>query len=404
MQNIKTIGLSALIAACVLSSVATADAPGNASTNNTGASNTGASTNTNTSNAPSNEELYEIIQAQQEQIDSMNKEQSSGGLGAVSIGGYGELHYNNIKDEDDEIDFHRFVLYFGYEFSDTLRFFSEVELEHALSGDDKPGEVELEQAYIEYDISNRTHIKGGVFLIPVGFLNETHEPPTFYGVERNQVEKDIIPTTWWEAGAALNGELVVGTGLSYDVALTSGLLLNSDNGYKIRSGRQKVAEAKANDFALTGRLKYTGVRGLELASTIYYQDDVTQDTESEEISGLLIEAHADYNTKYWGMKALVANWELSGDEPEDIGRDKQRGGFLEASFKPVPKVGIYTRYSHWDNNAGDNDDTDWDRIEAGVNYWPHEDVVLKFDIFDQEQNDDNDASGFNLGIGYQFNS
>ena len=94
----------------------------------------------------------------------------------VSIGGYGELHYNNTETDDgmnnDEIDFHRFVLFFGYQFTDNLRFFSEFELEHALAGDDKPGEVELEQAFIEYDINQNASVLGGVFLLPVGILNE----------------------------------------------------------------------------------------------------------------------------------------------------------------------------------------------------------------------------------------
>ena len=119
------------------------------------------------------------------------------------IGGYGELHYNNIEDTES-IDFHRFVLFFGHEFTESIRFFSEFELEHALSGDGKPGEVELEQAYIEMDLTESTTLKTGLFLVPVGIINETHEPPTFYGVERNPVEKNIIPATWWEAGAGFN--------------------------------------------------------------------------------------------------------------------------------------------------------------------------------------------------------
>jgi hypothetical protein len=100
--------------------------------------------------------------------------------------------------------------------------------------------------------------------MPVGILNETHEPATFYGVERNDVENIIIPSTWWEAGGALNG--YYSNGISWDLALTSGLAIptTGDNAFRIRSGRQKVSEAIANDFAYTGRLKYTGVRGLEL--------------------------------------------------------------------------------------------------------------------------------------------
>ena len=116
----------------------------------------------------------------------------------TTLGGYGELHLN--QGDKEQIDFHRFVLFVNHRFSDRVKFFSELELEHSLSGDGKPGEVELEQAYIEFSLDNDWSIRAGQYLLPLGILNEVHEPDTFYGVERNSVEANIIPTTWWEGG------------------------------------------------------------------------------------------------------------------------------------------------------------------------------------------------------------
>jgi len=139
-----------------------------------------------------------------------------GFMDRTTLGGYGELHYNNFRGDlpdgvtdhkKDEIDFHRFVLFFGHKFNDWISFKAELELEHALAGEGKGGEIELEQAYVDLALNKHYNIKAGLFIIPVGILNETHEPPTFYGVERNEVEKRIIPTTWWEAGAAVYGEV-----------------------------------------------------------------------------------------------------------------------------------------------------------------------------------------------------
>ena len=129
----------------------------------------------------------------------------------TQLGGYGELHYNNLAGEGaaadkDEVDLHRFVLFIGHQFTDRIRLFSELEIEHAISGEGENGEVELEQAYLEMDLTAHHRLAAGVQLIPVGFLNETHEPPTFYGVERNPVETNILPSTWWEAGLGLRGE------------------------------------------------------------------------------------------------------------------------------------------------------------------------------------------------------
>lgn len=319
----------------------------------------------------------------------------------TTIGGYGELHYNNYEDKDAEVDFHRFVLFFGHEFSDTVRFFSEFELEHSIAGDGKAGEIELEQAYVEVDINEGLSSKIGLFLIPVGIINETHEPPTFYGVERNGVEKNIIPATWWEAGVAFNYNPT--GGVSIDGAVTSGLNVGSD--FSIRGGRQKVAKATAENLAYTGRVKYTAVAGLELAATLQYQTDITQGGANftapiDKADATLLEAHAIYQINNFTVRALYARWDIDGDEAKAIGRDEQTGWYVEPSYEFNEKVGVFARYSEYDNNAGNSDSTTVESTSVGVNYYLHENVVLKADY--ENLGGAKDSSGFNLGFGYQF--
>lgn len=333
------------------------------------------------------------IRALEEQVDILadQLEQQPASGSRTSIGGYGELHYNNYDDQTDEIDFHRFVLFFGHDFSDDIRFFSEFELEHSLAGEGKDGEVELEQAYIEFDLNDRTRAKGGLFLIPVGILNETHEPPTFYGVERNPVETRIIPSTWWEAGGALSGEF--GQGLSYDVAVHSGL----DGGTNIRGGRQKVSEATAEDLAYTARLKYTGIAGLELAATVQSQGDMTQTRTDNIDGGTLFETHAVYQGEHVGVRALYASWDIDGDGAGTA--DEQEGYYVEGSYRLTDSFGVFARQSVWSLDTAAPEDNE--QTDVGFNYWPHPNVVIKFDV--QRQNDAaGDVDGFNLGIGYQF--
>lgn len=319
----------------------------------------------------------------------------------TTIGGYGELHYNNYEDSDAAIDFHRFVLFFGHEFSDTVRFFSEFELEHSIAGEGKSGEVELEQAYVEVDINEGTSAKVGLFLIPVGIINETHEPPTFYGVERNGVEKNIIPATWWEAGAAVNFKPA--PGLSIDAAATSGLEVGED--FKIRNGRQKVAKAKAEDLAYTARVKYTAIAGLELAATLQYQTDITQggsnfSTAVDTADATLLEAHAIYQVNDFTVRALYARWDINSDEAKALGRDEQTGWYVEPSYAFNEDVGVFARYAEYDNNAGNSDSTTVESTSVGVNYYLHENVVLKADY--ENLGGSKDSDGFNLGFGYQF--
>lgn len=327
----------------------------------------------------------------------------------TTIGGYGEMHYNSLSDQNggakdkDEIDFHRFVLFFGHEFNDRLRLFSELELEHAFSGNgsDKPGEVELEQAYIQYDLTDHQRVTAGLFLTPVGILNETHEPTTFYGTERNNVEKNIIPTTWWEGGAMLSGELA--QGFSYDVAFTSGLNTSAADGYAVRDGRGKVAEAKAKDPAYTSRLKWTAIPGVELAASVQYQADVTQGMDAAAGSATLIETHAVIEQGPFGLRALYATWDLDGAGPASVGADEQTGWYIEPSYKLSDKVGLFSRYSLWDNQAGNSSDTEYTQWDIGVNWWIDPQVVVKLDYQDQSSpTNQAELDGVNIGLGYQF--
>ena len=326
----------------------------------------------------------------------------------TTIGGYGELHYNNWnstngKKDKDEIDFHRFVLFFGHEFSDKLRLFAELELEHAVTGDGFGGEVELEQAYIEYDFTDQASAKAGVVLMPVGILNETHEPTTFYGVERNQVEKFIIPTTWWEAG--LFGNYHFENGVSLDAGVATGL--DVDNSVYIRGGRGKVSKQKAKDGSLAGRVKYTGLPGLELAASLIWQANMSQSTPGVNVGGgFLSEFHVIYSHQLGPGtlqgKALYSRWDI--DTPIDEA-SAQWGWYLEPAYRmptSIGDIGVYGRYSKLDYYKAKNQQVAI--YEGGVNWWLHEDVVFKADYFyeDGQSIGRTNIHGFDLGIGYQF--
>jgi hypothetical protein len=359
------------------------------------------------------------IDAVSEYTESLTSAAGASWTEKTQLGGYGELHYNNLSADDSkydkkEIDIHRFVIYLNHQFNDRLRLYSELELEHSIAGDDQNGEIELEQAYLQYDLDDRHQINGGLFLVPVGILNETHEPNTFYGVERNDVESIIIPTTWWEGGAAVGGRY--SNGLAWDFATTSGLAIpanafNSDGSsnkdqYRIRSGRQKVSEANANDLAYTGRIKYTGITGLELASTYQYQTDASQVSGDGLDAGQLLSAHAIFQHGLFTLRALYAGWHFDGDAVEAADADTQTGWYAEPSLKFRPgnyDVGIYARYEVLDAYRAEDQFNEW---QTGVNYWPVENVVLKFDYRDRNYDltaaRGRDFNGFDLGMGYVF--
>lgn len=379
---------------------------------------------------PSVEEMWKIIQQQQKTIEALQDklseqdktvadtsqqveaqqeaiavvadaiEDQSTPVDRVKIGGYGELHYNNL-DSGEEMDFHRFVLFFGYDFNEKTRFFSELEVEHALSGDGKPGEVELEQAYIEHMFNETTKATAGVNLVPVGILNETHEPDTFFGVERNNVEKNIIPSTWWEAGLGFNKQLTDQLGV--DIFVSSGLNVptSGSNAFKIRNGRQKVAEAKASDLAYTARLRYNPIPGLQLAATYQHQTDLTQG--ALDVAADLFEINAQYQKDGFGLRALYANWDLDNNvNAVNAARAEQMGYYIEPSYRfgGAREYGVFARYSVYNNNSADRNALDIEQMDIGFNYWLTPTTVFKFDYQDQSEGGSDD--GFNLGVGYSF--
>lgn len=323
-----------------------------------------------------------------------------GQTGETTVGGYGELYYNNL-DSKKEINLRRVILFLGHRFNERIRFFSELEVENAkVEGGEEGGEVAMEQAYLDFALTDKHSALAGLLLVPVGFLNEVHEPPTFYGVVRNPVETDIIPTTWRELGTGLAGALA--PGWRYDFMVTSGFNVPTSgaNAFKVRNGRQEGQQAVANDLAYTGRIKWLGLPGVELAAAVQYQGDVTQGVATESVSAVLAEAQAAISKGPFALRALYARWDLDGQAPKAIGRDKQKGWYLEPSFRLTPQFGVFARYNAWDNEAGDSVDSKKKQTDLGLNFWPHENVVVKFDI--QRQSGAVNDDGYNLGVGYMF--
>lgn len=349
-----------------------------------------------TANEAKVEEATEEVEAAAEAFETAQTSmRGSSWADRTTIGGYGELHYNN-QEGDDEVDFHRFILYFGHEFTENIRFFSELELEHALAGEGKPGEVELEQAWIEADITDHHRLRVGLDILPVGLVSYNHEPNTFYGVERPEVEVRIIPSTWWEAGIGLNGELA--PGWNYDAVLHSGLSTTTN----IRSGRQKVSEANADHPAVTARLRYTGIPGLEVGGSFQYQSDITAGIADN--SATLFEGHVDWKHRTGlGLRALYTRWDL--DKVLSIaGDDTQYGYYIEPAYRfPLGfisgEVGVFARWSELDYGNTKEEE----RIGFGINYWPIDQVAFKFDWINIDDVDaDTSADTFNLGLAYQF--
>ncbi len=180
------------------------------------------------------------------------------------LSGYMDFHVNKADHSDTVVDFHRFVLLLNHGFTPKIRFVGEIELEHAfVEGLEEAGELELEQAYLDFLLHRGFNLRAGMLLVPIGIINERHEPPVYNGVERPMVDTVIVPSTWFDVGAGVHGELPGALRYrAFVMAPLDALEFNADEG--IRGGRQKGSEANVRHPAVTGRLEYLGVRGLTL--------------------------------------------------------------------------------------------------------------------------------------------
>jgi hypothetical protein len=189
-------------------------------------------------------------------------------ISASAFGGYGELTLNVPSNAPGVVDLRRFVLFFGHNFTDRIRFYSEFEVEHAVASSTDKGEAEVEQAYLDGLLSRRLNLRGGLILMPMGIVNVYHEPPSFNGVDRPDVDQFVIPSTWREPGLGIFGEIA--EGLRYQLYFVNGF---NTNGFTAESalheGHQEAQLARASDCGGIARVDYEPVLGTVVGASAY---------------------------------------------------------------------------------------------------------------------------------------
>lgn len=362
------------------------------------------------------EELRRQIDAISRQIEAMQlgqdiveADESRYGLGpaaskvyrvsrGVSIGGYGEMLYENfsstrqdgtVSGKKDQIDFLRAVLYFGYKFNENILFNSEIEFEHASTGN--AGSVAVEFAYIDFFLAPWLGARAGLLLLPVGYINELHEPPIFLGTERPETERRIIPTTWRENGLGLFGE---SGGFSYRAYAINAFDAVGDGSSRasgfdatgLRGGRQKGSKAVVENVAGVGRVDYVGILGLNVGTSLYYgnagQGNIDSNGRAIAAPTFIWEGHANYRAHGFWLRGLYTlstvddvaqlNDAQGFTGKESIG-ERLTGWYLEAGYDVLHSVRTnhqaipYVRYEQINTQA---------RVPAGFSADPASDATI----------------------------
>jgi len=348
----------------------------------------------------------------------------------TSIGGYGEVHYQNPSGPDSPgiVNVARFVMFLAHQFNAKIALRSELEVEDAKveAGDTRAGEVSVEQVYLDYMLSPAATLRAGLLLAPIGLINETHEPTTFNGVERPALDNDVIPTTWRDIGLGVVGQIPGSSGLSYRVYLLNGLQASgftADEG--IRGGRQEGQLASFANPSFTGRLEYARP-GLKVGGSFWYGGSANQDpalgTGTFDNAVALVSADARYETGPFSFRAEAVNIHVSDVEAINAAFGGQvgsriAGGYLEGAYNVLTLVApashqrldAFVRHERYNTQAGVpagvvRDDALARRITTlGLTYKPVYNVAFKGD-YQLRRNQAGVGEGelLNLGIGYQF--
>ena len=364
----------------------------------------------------------------------------------LTIGGYGEAAYTRNFYSDNvyrysrpseyandpshgRFDIPHAVIYIGYDFGKGWSMQTEVEFEHIGSGSavekefteageweaeiEQGGEVELEQFWIQKSFGPEFNVRAGHIVVPVGGLNNAHEPFNFFTVYRPEGEFTILPSTWHDTGISLWGK----TGnWRYELLVTAGLDgFMFDRDRFVHYGAKSSYEFRvANQLGYAARVDNYSVKGLRVGLSAFYgramhnsYPNDLHNTRYADVKGrtfigaldfaykgkrLIVRGNADYG--YVGDAATISTIKRnlsSNNAPykkTPVGQQALAAG-LEAGYDIAPWFGaserqffVFTRYEYYDSYipAADQQDypyTDKQRIAAGFNWFPIPEIAIK---------------------------
>lgn len=359
------------------------------------------------------QDQYNSATTQLNNLNSINK--------GISIGGYAEITYNNLEGSSTpaEIDVQRLVMLFAYKFDDRTSFVTEIEYEHVK-------EVYVEQAFINYSVADGINLRGGLMLIPMGIINEYHEPTTYNGVERPSLDSKIVPTTWREMGIGVSGR-INNASIRYQAYLMNGFLSYGES-HKLRGldglrkGRQKGAESVGTDVNFAGRIEYYGLPKLKLGVSYYTGNTQTTTPEisNTQIGLSMFGLDYRYVNGRLSSRGQLISASLSDTEAYNLAGNTDLGSamggyYAEGAYNLLPldsrqKLDIFLRYENFNTHqktAGNliaNDAFHRNETTFGLSYHLANGAVFKADYQSKGTAvEGSDAVGqFNLGLGVFF--
>lgn len=357
----------------------------------------------------------------------------------LSIGGYGEMYYSkysndgvNTGSKDAYGDTYRFIPYIGYKFTDNIILNSEIEFEHG-------NEVWIEQLYVDFIHNQNATLRVGDQIVPMGYTNLYHEPTLFNTVQRPDVEKQLIPSTWHELGVSVYGQtddfwyqVGVFTALDFNHPTngTSGStgtygtneVAASNGGNWIRKARVGAESDKGIDnLAVVARLDYNGINGLQVGVSGYTGKAGNAKVAGQSAEGRMnmYDIHAKYQNGGFMARALYTESHLSNAGSYDVNMSEgAKGGYVNLEYNVLPffaqtsqRLPLFFQYENYNLGTSLANGQSFGTSETftyGLNYFPHDQVVIKAEYLNRKNKNSADTTKHidegiaSLGLGFIF--
>ena len=367
---------------------------------------------------------------------------AEGSASNTSIGGYGEIQVRGLASGRDgetkwRADVARLVVFVAHSFTNSIRVYTELEMEHSLSCSTCAGSFELEQAYLDWKIGGDAFgLRAGLVLVPMGIINEVHEPPTFNGVVRPRVETVVIPSTWREIGAGFFGRPV--EGLRYELYGMTGLDPQGFSADGLSGGRQGASFAAAKAWSVTGRVEVEPLLGFVIGASGYagdaggnaefYLRDHSRVDLSVPVLGYTLDARFRRAGLEWKM--LFAEWHLPQSEalmhtfnatgsalfadPTLPVPTRIRGAYVEGGYDVLRPLRVshqlvpFARLEYYDTQSAVPDGFDRNPTRSvreytfGASYRPIRELAIKADYQLRNRKLGLDERQINFGLGFMY--
>jgi hypothetical protein len=315
-------------------------------------------------------------------------------LGKTS--GYLSFEYIKGQDESDVTDGSfrnsQFGLIFSNEVAAKIDYVAEIRFK-------EESRIELERAWVGFNLSDLLNFKLGLYIVPFGKYNQANRPHQTMLINAPLIVEKIFPSSWRDIGVKLEGR----TGsIYYSAYLGNGLYENED------LGRSQQFKDNNLDKAKGARLGLALSQSLEVALS-YYRGKYDEENERD-----LILQGIDLIWSSEGLQILSEYLKATLKNPENFSEGKVEGYYVQASFESgnLRPVVSYQRLKYEDPfhgqgftslGLGDGISEEKNRWSLGLVYFASENVFLKFEYdFNREKDPELKDNSYSFQVSLSF--